>query len=1001
MAETPPASARRPTRARAGGRAASRARGNTTTAAAAAAAAATTAPAARPAPNAAAAAAPVVGGLDLLSTTPMAPPPAVAPVDMQRKSSGRKRAGDGTSSPSGSASRRQSGNRRRRTSRRVEQITSSSDDEPELDLPDDHEPPRPDEAPVAMTKSLSRRLWQVIANSPRWIREQGRGSDSETDSETEVLREIYQRRRVSGPYWLRPDVHAPRRLTYAENQRIRRRRRMDAMHDSSEFPYMSGSDYDDDDLTDDGAIRRRRGEGRGDGDDDAGSAFGDDWGDVPYQDLGNYPDHLPPLPDLPGLDQLPPDASMDEIAKLLPKQSRWRRFRKGLRVYVRKPGLRLLKWILLRILFALFAVYWIIKEAFLLVFRFVRGGTRDYVWRPMVKVLGTLFAGPLWVLQKVFGTKTKSASPAIGMVVIASFVVWLVGPRHLVSMFGSLSEPRTLDIQLPEIKINNPFSFGWGSSTLSSVLDPSVEKDLIARLATLEKAVGDLLSTTRELDRRVGEAVPSVLGGNGDHLSADAKAAIAEARHLQEEISTLRHRLSSMEIRSKDVNQDLEAMRNAILPKEAVQHLNSKLSDLTADAETVREKLRGMEQRSSMAQERMDVLGRNVQVVRDQLVAVQNRQSEPSPAASSIPANVVDWTELERYLERHLPARFLKNGELRVDDALKAYLEKWLQAHAPLHSATESSGAAKVDWAQLLNEHQGDLDRIVRARVERSLREAKAQGEVIDREAVLSELRRRELQEGSGWRGLFGADDIKGDQVQVTVRRELDRYHADGLAIPDYALLAAGARVVPRLTSDTFTPGPGSEVGRMRRIAWWFISQFKSTTSKPPSVALLPWRQPGDCWPMAGHSGRLTVHLARAIIPEAITLEHVDRRIALDASSSPREVIVYAVAHDVPDADRPLPVKDAAARADGAPQQPKSMWKWDRNQRVWTKPLTRFIYQLDGPAAQTIQLAPDMAGFMPVRLMQLHVLSNYGQSDFTCLYRFRVHGRPAPDRPAA
>ncbi|RKP23996.1 UNC-like C-terminal-domain-containing protein [Syncephalis pseudoplumigaleata] len=261
---------------------------------------------------------------------------------------------------------------------------------------------------------------------------------------------------------------------------------------------------------------------------------------------------------------------------------------------------------------------------------------------------------------------------------------------------------------------------------------------------------------------------------------------------------------------------------------------------------------------------------------------------------------------------------------------------------------------------------------MIHTRIERAIREAKSQGELVDRDAVLTELRRHDLHDGGGWQNLFGTGGghVKDEQVQATVRRELDRYQADGLAVPDYALLTAGARVVPRLTSDTYTPGLGADAGRIRRVAWWLLSQLKPPVAKPASVALLPWRHPGDCWPMAGRSGRITVHLAKAIIPEAITLEHVDRRIALDATSSPKHLVVYA-------------------------------WLWDDKQGAWTKPLIRFNYQLNGPAAQTFSLSPDVVGSFPVRLIQLRILDNYGQPDFTCLYRFRVHGRTISSKTTA
>ncbi|RKP27675.1 hypothetical protein SYNPS1DRAFT_26689, partial [Syncephalis pseudoplumigaleata] len=346
------------------------------------------------------------------ATTPAAPPPAAMMADARRKAAGRRRVlattatvtatatatnnnnNDSTISSTQSTPRRQSANRRRRTSRRFEEITSSSEEEPELDLPDDHEPPRPDEAPLPTATSFSRRIWQVIANSPQWIREQGRGSDSETDSDTEVLRKLYQRRRVSGPYWLRPDVHAPNRLTYAEHERNRRRRRrLGVLHNGEDYPYMSGSEYDDSDDMGDEDDDRNDGDYRDDdGDEEDGGGVNikrdpdDDWDARPLGMLDEYPppsEMVAQFAHLPGVDELPPDADIEDLRRLLPKPPLWRRLRKGFRVYVRKPGLRLLKWVALRLLFAIFAVYWIAKEAVLFLARVSWRVLSSYVWKPL------------------------------------------------------------------------------------------------------------------------------------------------------------------------------------------------------------------------------------------------------------------------------------------------------------------------------------------------------------------------------------------------------------------------------------------------------------------------------------------------------------------------------------------------------------------------------------------------------------------------------------------
>jgi hypothetical protein len=54
--------------------------------------------------------------------------------------------------------------------------------------------------------------------------------------------------------------------------------------------------------------------------------------------------------------------------------------------------------------------------------------------------------------------------------------------------------------------------------------------------------------------------------------------------------------------------------------------------------------------------------------------------------------------------------------------------------------------------------------------------------------------------------------------------------------------------------------------------------------------------------------------------------------------------------------------------------------------------LGSFAYDGLGPAVQTFHMATAQRAFP---LVQLAVADNHGHPDFTCLYRFRVHGGPA------
>lgn len=55
--------------------------------------------------------------------------------------------------------------------------------------------------------------------------------------------------------------------------------------------------------------------------------------------------------------------------------------------------------------------------------------------------------------------------------------------------------------------------------------------------------------------------------------------------------------------------------------------------------------------------------------------------------------------------------------------------------------------------------------------------------------------------------------------------------------------------------------------------------------------------------------------------------------------------------------------------------------------------LGQFTYDQDGEPIQTFYFqAPTMASY---QVVELRILTNWGHPEYTCIYRFRVHGEPA------
>ncbi len=128
-----------------------------------------------------------------------------------------------------------------------------------------------------------------------------------------------------------------------------------------------------------------------------------------------------------------------------------------------------------------------------------------------------------------------------------------------------------------------------------------------------------------------------------------------------------------------------------------------------------------------------------------------------------------------------------------------------------------------------------------------------------------------------------------------------------------------------------------------------------------PRTILQPGSSPGQCWAFKGAQGCAVIKLSNPVHISDVTLEHIPKTLSPDGnvSSAPRHFEVLGLADGV---DDPNPVH-----------------------------LGNFTYDVNNSKnpVQTFHVKPLKQAF---NYVELRVLSNYGHPDYTCLYRFRVHG---------
>ncbi|KAF8464146.1 hypothetical protein BDZ91DRAFT_730813 [Kalaharituber pfeilii] len=257
----------------------------------------------------------------------------------------------------------------------------------------------------------------------------------------------------------------------------------------------------------------------------------------------------------------------------------------------------------------------------------------------------------------------------------------------------------------------------------------------------------------------------------------------------------------------------------------------------------------------------------------------------------------------------------------------------------------------------------------------------------------------------SGGAGLGGIiiDSTGTGRIGEFLAEGLYAQHASSLA--DYASHAGGAYIDPHTTSDTYSSHPKYLFYRALR---WMVGH-EIAIPRPKTVISGGLKEPGQCWPFSGAVGQVGVILRERIYVTGITVEHVEWERALAHDVAPKDIVLWVNVH--PEDMYPDTVAAAASlfklegkdgrrvkeyQTQGEREKAKSGAKElpDLQALHYVKVgAWEFDWREGVRAEQTFSLGIDMRklGVTSDRVV-IGVESNWGNSNYTCLYRVRVHG---------
>ncbi|XP_047342999.1 klaroid protein-like isoform X2 [Vespa velutina] len=226
-----------------------------------------------------------------------------------------------------------------------------------------------------------------------------------------------------------------------------------------------------------------------------------------------------------------------------------------------------------------------------------------------------------------------------------------------------------------------------------------------------------------------------------------------------------------------------------------------------------------------------------------------------------------------------------------------------------------------------------------------------------DLSLIIEKLKKLSMNEdvSTGANYVIKEDGALNERILKIINDRLKIYDADKTGRVDYALETAGGEIISTRCTQTY--GVKSRVLKLLGLTIY------SENNNPRTVIQRNPIQPGACWPFQGFPGYLLIKLRNFIYVTGFTIEHVAKTIlpSEKMESAPRKFNVWGLI----DQNDPEPVMFGDYEFTDS----------DENLQYFSVQNTQIV--------------------KPYEYVELRIHSNHGELEYTCLYRFRVHGKPA------
>lgn len=202
-------------------------------------------------------------------------------------------------------------------------------------------------------------------------------------------------------------------------------------------------------------------------------------------------------------------------------------------------------------------------------------------------------------------------------------------------------------------------------------------------------------------------------------------------------------------------------------------------------------------------------------------------------------------------------------------------------------------------------------------------------------------------------RVVVNTESLSDEHIKNIVKDVLAVYDADKTGLVDFAMEPMGGQIITTKCTESYQAK--TAVVSILGVPLWY-------PTNTPRTVITPGLNPGECWAFQNFPGFLVIKLAAPIKISAFSYEHISKKLIANGriDSAPKDFEVYGLRNET-----------------------------DKEPLL----LGHFRYDFNGEPLQFFASAHYEQVF---EMIELRVLSNHGNPNYTCLYRFRVHGSVEP-----